>query len=396
MTDEPPPRRRHRLRTPAIALSVLAILAVAIAAGAWPRLRQRRHARELAEDAAIPHVRVARPERVAAAQEVVLPGNVQPYASAPIFARVSGYVRRWYADLGARVVKGQLLAQLEVPEIEQQLQQARGTLAASQANLALSEATAARYTGLRATRAVSQQEVDTAVNTHKANQATVAANEASVRQLEQQLAFARVVAPFDGIITARTVDIGDLINAGSSTAQGTALFQIAKPETLRVYVSVPEAFAPAVTPHMPAELALLAHPGKRYAGTLVRTASAIDTTTRTLLVEIHVPNPALELLSGAFAEVHLKLPAPREVFTVPVEALVFRKEGLQVSVASDNRVVIVPITPGRDFGDRIEVVRGLMGDELVILSPPDSIANGQEVRAVRDAKPPAVSGREPP
>jgi RND family efflux transporter MFP subunit len=378
----PPPRRRRHVVAVLIAV---AVLAVATAAGVLPRVHQRRHVRAATADNAFPYVAVTRPERVTAAQEIVLPGNVQPYTSAPIFARVNGYVRTWHFDIGAHVKQGQLLAELDVPELEQQLQQARGTLAASQANLRLSDVTAKRFTDLQQTRAVSQQEVDTAVNAYNASQATVAANVANVRQLEAQLAYARVVAPFDGIITVRNVDIGDLVNAGSSATPGTALFQMVKSDTLRVYVSVPEPYADSVKPKLVVELLLMTHAGTRFSGTVVRTARAIDPTTRTLLVEIHVPNPTLELLSGAFAEVHLSIPSPGTVFTIPVEALVFRKEGLQIATVVDGRVALKPITPGRDFGDRIEVTQGLEGDELAIVSPPDSIATGQQVRVAQQA-----------
>jgi RND family efflux transporter MFP subunit len=382
-----PPRRRYWL---AVVIGV-AVLAVAIIAGAVPRLRRSKRVRVATAENAIPYVAVTHPTHVAAAQEIVLPGNVQPFTSAPIFARVNGYVRSWHFDIGAHVKRGQLLAELDVPELVQQLQQARGTLAASQASLRLAEVTAKRYTDLRETRAVSQQDVDTAVNTYSSNQATVAANTANVGQLAAQLAYARVVAPFDGIISVRNVDIGDLVNAGSTATAGTALFQMVKSDTLRVYISVPEPYAAAVTPKLPAELVLMAHPGARVNGTVVRTASAIDPTTRTLLVEIHVPNPTLELFSGAFAEVHLRIPSRSTSFTIPVESLVFRKEGLQVATVVDGHAVIKPITPGRDFGDRIEVNQGLTADDALIVSPPDSIATGQQVRISQPPSRSAVS-----
>ena len=237
---------------------------------------------------------------------------------------------------------------------------------------------------------MSQQEVDTAVNNFNASKATVAANEAAVRQLEAQVGYARVVAPFDGILTVRNVDVGDLVNAGSSATPGTALFQMVKSDALRVFVSVPEPYAHEMKPKLTAELATMARPGTRFKGTLVRTANAIDPATRTLNIEIHVPNSTLELFSGAFAEVHFTIPARANVFTVPVETLVFRKEGLHVATVVDGRAVLKPITPGRDYGTIIEVTRGLTGDELVISSPPDSIANGQQVRV---APPPTLQAR---
>jgi RND family efflux transporter MFP subunit len=383
-------RRRRWL----VLLIGVAVLVAAILFGALPRLRARDRVRAETTAQAIPIVRVVRPEHVATAQDLVLPGNVQAYATAPIFARASGYVRAWRVDIGAHVKKGQLLAEIEIPEVKEQLESARGTLAAAQANQKLADATARRFSALRDTRAVSQQEVDTALGSAAANRASVAANQANVRQLEQLASYARVVAPFDGIITERNVDVGDLINAGASSTPGTALFQIAKADVLRVYVSIPEVYANAVTKGMPAKLELQAHPGGEVTGTLVRTASAIDPTTRTLLAEIQVPNAGLELFSGAFAEVHLAIPAPRTVYTLPVDTLLFRKEGLHVATVVDGKVVVKRITPGRDFGERIEVNAGLAGDELVIESPADSIMNGDRVRVAQPTKGhPAVSER---
>ncbi|HEX5061636.1 MAG TPA: efflux RND transporter periplasmic adaptor subunit [Kofleriaceae bacterium] len=370
-----------------LALLVLGLFVLVIIAGALPRLRNRERVRRETRDLAIPFVTIVRPDRSAPAQDIVLPGNVEAFANAPIFARANGYLRKWHVDIGAHVSKDQLLAEIDVPELTQQLQQARSTLAASEAQLRVAEATAKRYTELRQTHAVSQQEVDTAVGALQTNQGTVAANQASVRQLEQQVAFAQVRAPFAGIITARNVDVGDLINAGSSTAAGTALFQIAQPNKLRVYTSVPERSATAVTPGMAATLSLAAFPDRRVAGTVVRSANAIDPTTRTLLVEIEVPNPTKTLFSGTFAEVRLAIPTTQGVFTVPVEALLFRNEGLQVATVVGDRAVMKSIVPLRDFGDRIEVGSGLTGDELVILNPPDSIANGSPVRVAPPSMP---------
>lgn len=372
----------------------LAVLVVAIAVGGLPRLRARHRVRTETTEQAVPFVSVVRPEHLANAQGLNLPGNVQAFTTAPIFARASGYVRMWRVDIGARVKKGELLAEIEIPEVQQQLDQARSQLAAARANQKLAEATEKRFTELRSTRAVSQQEVDTAVGSASANRATVAANQANVRQLEELVSYSRVVAPFDGIITARNVDVGDLINAGASTTPGTALFQIAKADVLRVYVSIPEQDAPFVTRGMIARLKLQAHPGGAIQGTLVRTANAIDPTTRTLLAEIQVPNPTFDLFSGAFAEVELSIPAPKTVYTIPVDTLLFRKEGLHVATVVDGKVAIKRISPGRDFGEKIEVTAGLTGNELVIESPADSIANGDQVRvAPPQKKQPAVSER---
>jgi RND family efflux transporter MFP subunit len=382
MTDEqgsapaPPRRKRHLL---GITIGII-VVGLAFLLGALPRLRARQQVRTETAEMAIPQVSVIYPERSAPAQRLLLPGSVQAYASAPIFARASGYVKAWHADIGAQVKAGQLLAEIEVPEVDQQLEQARSALDAAKANLRTSEATAKRFEGLAQTRAVSKLEVDNAVGAFQANQATVQAAEANVRQLEKVLSYAHVRAPFDGVITMRNVDVGDLINAGSSTPS-SALFQISQSDKLRVYVSVPEAYAQSVKPGLVAVLTLAALPGRQFAGKLVRTANAIDPATRTLLVEIQVDNPNGELFAGAFSEVHLDIPRAAPVFTVPVETLLFRHEGLQLATVANGRVTLKTVTPGRDFGTTIEIVHGLTGGEAVVVSPPDSIETGDLVRA---------------
>jgi RND family efflux transporter MFP subunit len=375
-------RRRRRRHWLFIAIAVIVVVVVFIA-GALPRIRQSQRVRSDTEQMRIPHVSVGKPQRAAPAQEIVLPGAVQAYTSAPIFARANGYVRKWYFDIGAKVKAGQLLADIEVPEVRQQLQQARGSLATAEANLRLSELTAKRFTALAATKAVSQQEVDTAVNTYKANQATVAANQANVRQFEDLLSYSQVRAPFDGVISQRNIDVGDLINAGSSTVPNTALFEMVQSGKLRVYITVPEPYASAMTTGMVATLTLAAFPGRKFAGKVTRTANAIDPTTRTLRVEIQVDNPTGELFAGAFSEVHIEVPATQRVFVIPVEALLFRSEGLQIAIVTNDRVTMKSVTPGRDFGTTIEIVKGLTGDETFIVSPPNAITNGDLVRIVQ-------------
>jgi RND family efflux transporter MFP subunit len=233
------------------------------------------------------------------------------------------------------------------------------------------------------TNAVSKLEVDNAVGAWHAAQATVEANRATVRQLEQQQRFAQIRAPFAGVITQRNTDVGDLVNAGSSTTPGTALFQIAKTDKLRVYVRVPEPFAPAIRPSLSATLSVAGFPNQTFSGTLVRTASAIDPATRTLLAEISVDNPTGTLFSGAYAEVKLQLPTRHDVFVLPVETLLFRREGLQVATVRDNRIVMKKIVPGRDFGDRIEVVQGIDATDRVIHNPGDAMSDGDPVRVTQ-------------
>lgn len=373
-------------------LVVLVVLVGAFAFGALPRLRARKTVRQETTELAIPYVSVIHPERASPEQEIVLPGNVVAYGDAPIFARTNGYLQRWFVDIGAHVKKGQLLAIIATPEVDQQLLQARGTLAAGEANLRLSEMTAKRFTDLRTTHAVSQQDVDNAVGALKANQAAVQAEQAAVRQLEQLQSFEQVRAPFDGIITTRNVDVGDLINAGSSTIPHTELFHIVQPDKLRVYVNVPEAYSQTAKPGLAAELSFATLPVGNVTGKLVRTANAIEPSTRTLLSEILVDNPTGILFAGAYAQVHLKVPAAREVFIVPVAVLMFRKEGLHVATVSNGQIVMKPVTPGRDFGDRIEIVHGLVAEDAVVVNPPDSITTGEKVRIAKPPQPQRAQG----
>jgi RND family efflux transporter MFP subunit len=334
---------------------------------------------------AVPTVNVVTPQAGAPSNELVLPGNVEPYMTAPIYSRTNGYLRRWYADIGTRVRKGQLLAEIDTPEVDQQLQQSRSNLATAEANLKLAEITKTRYQGLLTTNAVSQQDADNATGTYSANQATVEAMRANVKQLETLQSFEKIYAPFDGIVTVRNVDVGDLINSGSAPGTKTDLFHIAQPGKLRVYVYVPQEYSQASTPGLTAELTLAEFPGKRFPGKLVRTANAINFATRTLQVEVDVDNPTGTLLSGSYAEVHLKLAGLASTHIVPVDTLLFRSEGLQVAVVKDGKVVLTKVTPGHDFGNQIEIVAGLKGDESVIQNPPDSILTGEKVQIAKAA-----------
>jgi RND family efflux transporter MFP subunit len=384
----PEPNRPKRRWLVLVIAGVVA--AIVFVSGVLPRVKARDSVRKETEMLAVPTVSVVHPKATAPMQEIVLPANVQPYISSPIFARTNGYLKRWYADIGVHVKRGQLLAEIETPEVDQQLQQARANLATAEANLKLAEITANRYSTLLKSDSVAQQDTDNAVGSYNADKAIVAADEANVRQLEQLQSFEKIYAPFDGVITVRNTDIGALINSGSSGGTQTALFQIAQPETLRVYVNVPEAYSQAAKAGLTADLELSEFPGKRFQGKLVRTADAIDQTTRTLLVEIDVPNPTGTLLSGAYAQVHMKLPNAVTAYTLPVNTLLFRQEGLRVVVVNGGRQAeLRPITMGHDFGNEVEVIAGLSGNESIIVNPPDSIEQGQEVRI---ASPPAPSG----
>jgi RND family efflux transporter MFP subunit len=362
------------------AAGVLIALAVVVG-GILPRVKARTALAEETKALAQPTVLVVHPKRSAPAQEIVLPANVQAYMDAPIYARTNGYLKRWYADIGARVKAGQLLAEIDTPEVNQQLQQARADLATSEANLRLSEITADRYAGLLKTDSVSKQEADNAAGDLAAKKATVQSAQYNVKRLEELQSFEKIYAPFDGIITARNTDIGALIDSGASGGTRTELFHIAQPDKLRVYVNVPEAYSRAAVPGLTADLSLAEYPGRLFQGTLVRTANAIDAATRTLLVEIQVINPSGQLRSGSYAEVHLKLPGAVSAFVVPANALLFRSEGLRLAtVGGTQRVTLIPVTLGHDFGDMVEVLSGLKGDEAVIVNPPDSIIDGEQVR----------------
>jgi RND family efflux transporter MFP subunit len=269
--------------------------------------------------------------------------------------------------------------------VDQQSQQAKSNLLTAQANLELALITKTRYEGLKKTNAVSQQDVDNTVGTYNANKAIVEADEAAVQQYSALVSFEKVYAPFDGIITARNTDIGDLINSGSNANVKTDLFHIAQPGVLRVYVNVPEEFSQQTTPGLTAELTLAEFPGRKFTGKLVRTAESINYTTRTLLVEVDVNNPSGQLLSGAYAEVHFKVPGQVSTYILPVDTLLFRKEGLNVAVVENGKAKLVPVTPGHDFGDSIEIVSGLQGNESVIMSPPDSIVTGERVQIAQTA-----------
>jgi RND family efflux transporter MFP subunit len=364
-------------------LAVLAFVIVAaiVVAGILPRIQARNTlARETAE-MAIPTVSVVQPQRAAPSQEVVLPANVQAYIDAPIYARTNGYLKRWYADIGAHVKVGQLLAEIETPEVDEQLRQARADLGTAQANLNLAQITAERYTGLLKSDSVSKQEADNAEGDYAAKKASLQSAQANVKRLEQLESFSRIYAPFTGVISARNTDIGALIDSGSSGGTRTELFHVVQADKLRVYVNVPQAYSQAAKPGMTADLTLDEFPGRRFQGTLVRTANAIDPSTRTLLAEIEVNNPTGVLLAGAYAQVHLKLPTPATSFTLPVNALIFRRDGLRVAVVPDgHHVQMKPITMGRDFGTAVEVVAGLNPDDQVVVNPPDSIGSGEEVR----------------
>jgi len=369
---------------------VLAVALLVVAAvlfwGIWSRVRTARTVRAETVQAALTSVSVVLPQRASPAQQIILPGNVQPFSSSPVYARTNGYLRKWYVDIGARVKQGQLLAVVDAPEVDQQVAQSISNLDTAKANLALSEITKNRYQGLLKSKAVSQQDVDNAVGTYNANKTIVEADQANVKQFQALQSFEKIYAPFDGVVTARNTDIGDLINSGSAAGVKTDLFHIAQPQTLRVYVNVPEEYSQGIKEGMTPDITLAEFPARKFQGKLVRTADAINVTTRTLLIEVDVDNPSGTLLTGSYAEVHLAVPTQAS-FIIPVNTLLFRTEGLRVGVVKDGKVVLTTVIPGRDFGNTIEIVAGLNADDQVIVNPPDSIISGQQVQIVQATLP---------
>ena len=365
-------------------MAVVVLLVAAVLAALWGISSRTRALTTLSHetrDLSVPTVAITRPEKSSAQQDLALPGNVQPYTDAAIFARTTGYLKERHADIGSRVKAGQLLAEIDTPEIDQQLLQARADLATADANARLAQTTAERYRDLIKSDSVAQQDVDNANGSYDAKRAEVQSAMANVKRLEQLQAFKKIYAPFDGVITARSTDIGALI--GSTNAR--ELFHIAATNKLRVYVNVPQGYSRDTRPGLQAEIALNELPGRRFKGTLVRTSQAIDPTSRTLLTEIDLDNPAGEVLPGSYAEVHLQLPSRGTTVRLPVSALIFRAEGVRVAVVTDRRVGLMPVTLGRDFGSTVEIVSGLMGDEAIVVNPPDSLTAGQVVRVAADA-----------
>ena len=381
-------RRAPSLRRWLIAALVALAASGVLAVGIRSRVKAETNLRAVSTQMAVSSVSVVAPKQTAPAQEIVLPGNIEPFVTSPIYARTDGYLKKWYFDIGAHVKAGDLLAIIQTPEVDEQLAQARSTLATAQANLQLAQITRDRYQSLLTKHAVAQQDVDNAVGTYAANQSIVDADMANVRHFEALVSFERVYAPFDGVITARNTDTGDLINSGSSAAPKTDLFDISQTRALRVYVNVPEEYSQGIKPgQTSADITLAEFPGKRFPGKLVRTSEAINGTTRTLLTEVDLDNPGSTLLSGSYAEVHLQIPTHSSTFLLPVSSLIFRGEKLQVGVVSNEQVTLRDVTPGHDFGDQIEIVAGLKANDQVIVNPPDSLVSGQQVRIAHNTLP---------
>jgi len=359
-------------------LVIAAIIAVVIVLGILSRASDEKKLTTTTHAASVPIVNATHPSVARLSPEISLPGNAQAYVDTPIYSRTDGYLKSWYFDIGAHVRKGQLLAVIETPELDQQLQVAEAQLKSSQANLNLANITSERYQNLLKTNSISKQQTDQAVSDAAAKEAAVEASNAAVRRLQQLQSFERVYAPFDGIVTVRNTDVGQLIQGGSSP---TPLFHVAAIGQIRVFVPVPESYSAAVRDGGTATLTLDEYPGRTFTGLIARNSSAIDPSTRTLNVVVDVQNPKAEILPGAYVFVHFKVPDQGESLTLPSYALIFRSAGLQVATVKDGRVKLVPVTLARDAGAFVEISSGLTSSDLVVLEPSDSLTSGQQVDA---------------
>lgn len=369
-----------------IALAMVAVLLiVGVVWGIAARASAEHHLAQTTRVSSELTVAVTHPIVTGEAGEIALPGNTQAFNDAPIYARTNGYLKQFFVDIGQHVTQGQLIAIIETPEVDQQLQVAEADLKSAQANLSLANITAERYQNLLKQDSVSKQETDVAVSDAASKLAAVQAAEANVRRLQQLQSFERIYAPFSGVVTARNTDIGDLIDAGSGSAQPKDLFRIAAAGKLRVFVAVPEIYAPDIHDGGTATLTLDEYPGQQFTGRIARNSSSIDMASRTLNVEVDVDNPQSKLLPGAYVMAHFKLPHQQAQLSVPANALLFRSEGLRVAVLSDGRVHLQPVTIAKDNGATLEVATGLNPSDHIILDPADSIAEGQPVRVVNQA-----------
>ena len=368
------------LRAALTGLFVIGVATALLAAfGILSRLHGDKVLAETTNEIAAPTVLALPPKPGAPINNLILPGNVTAYTDSPIYARTSGYLTRWYYDIGAHVKKGALLAEISAPEVDQQLAQAQADLATAQATANNARIQAQRYTGLVQQEAVSRQDTDTFVNQAASTAAAVRSAQANVQRLKELQSFQKIYAPFDGVVTARNVDTGQLIDEGAARE----LFHMQALQTLRVYVNIPQVYAPSARVGSKIDVAFPERPGKTYQGTLVRTARAIDPASRTLLVELDVNNREGDLLPGSLAQVHFKTPVANPTFVIPVAALIFRREGLQVAtLGEDNKAHLVQVTIGQDDGATVQIMTGLKATDRVIQDPPDSIIEGQKVTPV--------------
>lgn len=367
-----------------VAVIVLVVLALAGAATVISRLHTEKVLAKDTDVAAVPVVSVIRPTAENPEQDLMLPGTLQAYVESPIYARTSGYLEKWYRDIGSKVKKGELLADIATPEVDQELMQARAARQQQQTALQLAQSSASRWQDLRKSDSVSQQETDERTSAFQQAQANVAASDANVRRLEQLESFKHVYAPFSGVITKRNVDPGALINAG---AAGREMFDVAQVDPLRVYVNVPQAYAPDIKVGAAAYITLEELAGQKFVGKIARTADAIDPTTRTLLTEVDIPNKDGRLLPGSFGQVHFAISAVVRKMVIPVNAMLFRSEGPRVAVVGDDgKAHLRAITIGRDYGATLEILTGIDANDRIINNPPDSIEEGQQVNVASSPK----------
>ena len=374
-------------RVAAIMIVVLLVLAVLLAVGGIvPRVRARTELKDQTDALAAPTVIANPPQAGQVGQEVTLPGNVYAYSDASLFARTDGYLDKWYFDIGAHVRKGQLLAVISTPEIDKQLLQARADLTTAEATAGLAKINSGRYQGLLTQNAVSKQDTDTFVTQEASTTSAVKSAQANVQRLEELQSFEKIYAPFSGVVTARNVDVGQLINAGA----GTLMFRLSAIDVLRVYVNVPQIYSQSAVPGSTAKLTLSEFPGQSFTGKLVRTARAIDPASRTLLVEFDVDNRDGKLLPGAYTEVHMNVHKGVAPLIIPVSALIFRNQGLQVGTVmkgpNGDQAKLLQVTLGQDDGSTVQVIHGLDADSQVIQNPPDSLIDGEPVHVVTPGK----------
>jgi len=382
-TEHPSPNRPSRdssaRKAGWVVGGLILILLIAGAVTIASKLGEKKALAAETERLATPNVSVIHPTQEQSHEELVLPATVQAFQESPIYARTNGYVLRWYKDIGSHLSKGDLLADIDTPEVDQELLQARATRQQIQAQLGLAKSSAERWQNLSKSDSVSQQEVDQQVSGYQQAEANLAAADASVRRLQQMESFKHVYAPFAGVLTKRNIDVGALINAGNM-GSNKELFDVAQVDPLRVYVSVPQTYSPFIHVGMKASLEQREYAGQRFEGKVVRTSEVIDPSTRTLLTEIDVPNPGGKILPGAYAQVHFaaKIDAPR--LTIPINTLLFRPEGPRAAVVdSDKKVKLRAVTIGRDYGSAVEVLGGLEPSDQVIVNPADSLEDGQRV-----------------
>ena len=375
---------------------LIAVLILAVATfifGIQPRLHARADLKKETAHLNVTSVSVTRPKTSSGSQELILPGNLQAFSDTAIYARTSGYLKRWHADIGKKVKVGELLAEIDAPELDDQLQQAKADHATAEANFHFAQSTAVRWEALLKTDSVSKQEADEKRNDMAARKAVLEAARYNVLRLEKLQSFKRIYAPFDGVITARNVDVGMLIDAGSGPAK--EMFHIASTKRLRAFVNVPQAYAREVGPGMTAELTLAEFPGQRFKGVFARSSQSIDAATRTLLSEVDVENASGELLPGSYAQVRLKLSSEHAALIVPVNTLLFRPEGVMVAVLQSDRAVLTPIKLGKDYGSEVEVASGLNATDSVILNPSDSLVSGAQVRVAQEPAKPEGAKADP-